>query len=122
MFEEYKQKELTQNFVKIEDLFKYLKDFIKSNSNKLELELENICCGDRYYNENGESINFTVAGKKYRVGYSYITEDDDDWGQAECYQVHWCDCDDRTINASEVLDVVKNFESIEREYKLNQLI
>ncbi len=115
-------KSLDKKFVKIEDLFKHLKDMIKYNNTKLKLEVEDISYGDRYYNENGESINFTIAGKNYRVGYSYITEDDDDWAQAECHQVHRCECDDRNIEASKVLDILNNWESIEREHKLEQIV
>ena len=40
--------------------------------------------------EQGEDIRFSIGNKKYSIGYSYITEDDDDWGQAECYEVSWC--------------------------------
>ena len=108
-------------FVKVEDLFKHLKDVIKS-STKLKIEVEVISFGDRYYGELGESINFTIAGKNYRVGYSYITEDADDWAQAECHEVNWCNCDDKHIEPSKVLHLVENWESIEREYKLNKII
>lgn len=110
-----------KKFVRVEDLFKHLKDMIKSSS-ELKLEVEDISYGDRYYNENGESINFTIADKKYQVGYSYITEDDDDWAQAECHQVNWCRCDDRNLEAYEVLEIVNNWESIERDYKINQIL
>lgn len=114
-------KSLDNKFVRVGDLFKHLKDMIKSGS-KLKFEVEDISYGDNYYNEQGESINFIIAGKNYRVGYSYITEDADDWAQAECHQVDWCSCDDRHIEASKVLEIVDNWESIEREYKLNQII
>jgi hypothetical protein len=78
--------------------------------------------GDRYHSESGESISFIIADKNYRVGYSYIIEDDDDWGQAESYQVTWCYYDDKRIDPGILLDIVNNWESIERENKLNKII
>lgn len=68
-----------------ETLYKLL----KSNQDLVK-EVEEISYGDRWYNEQGESINFTILGKNFRVGYSYITEDAEDWGQAECHKVTWC--------------------------------
>ncbi len=105
--------------MRIEDLFSHLKKLSKSNS---KFELENIEWGDRYYNESGESINFIIADKKYQVGYSYIIEDADDWAQAESHQVHWCKCDDRNIKPDDLLEIVNNWESIEREFKLNKIL
>lgn len=104
-----------------EKLFSHLKSLIKSGTN-LKIEVEDISWGDEYYNESGESINFTIAGKNYRVGYSYIVEDREDWGQAESHQVTWCDCDDRHIDANKLFDIVNNWESIERDYKINQIV
>jgi len=112
---------LNKNFVTSDDLFTHLKRMIKSGT-KLKLEIEDISWGDRYYSENGESINFIIADKNYRVGYSYIIEDADDWGQAESHQVTWCDCDGKRIEPSVLLDIVNNWESIERENKLNKII
>ncbi len=69
--------------------------FIKKNSKELieigiNLKFEDIQFGDRYHNESGEECMFDIFGDEYSVGYSYITDDDDDWGQAECYHVDWC--------------------------------
>lgn len=110
-----------KKFITSDNLFSHLKDLIKSGT-KLKFEVEDISYGDRYYNENGESINFKIAGKEYRVGYSYITEDDDEWAQAECHKVTWCDCDDRHVDAAKVLEIVDNWESIERDYKLEKIV
>jgi hypothetical protein len=104
----------------INEFFSTLKDMIKAGHSKFEVEYINY--GDRYYNENGESINFEIAGKNYRVGYSYITEDADDWAQAECYQVYWCDCDDKNIEPYKVLELINNWESIERDYHINKIL
>lgn len=110
-----------KKFVTSDDLFSHLKDLIKSGT-KLKFEVEDISYGDRYYNENGESINFKIAGEEYRVGYSYITEDGDEWAQAESHKVTWCDCDDKHVEPSKVLEIVDNWESLERDYVLNEVL
>lgn len=105
--------------MRVEVLFSHLREMSKSNS---KLEVEDISWGDNYYNESGESINFTISNKNYRVGYSYITEDSDDWAQAECHQVFWCRCDEKNINPEEVFEVIANWKLIEREEKINKLL
>jgi len=105
--------------MRIEVLFSHLRLMSKSNS---KLEVEDISWGDNYYNESGESINFTILNKNYQVGYSYITEDADDWAQPECHQIFWCYCDDKNIKPEEVFEIVNNWSSIEREEKLNKIL
>ena len=47
--------------------------------------------------EQGQEITFTILNKNYKVGYLYITEDQDDWAQAESYQVDWCQENEKEI-------------------------
>ncbi len=101
----------------VNDIFSYLKS-LKDYPGKLT----RISYGDEYYSESGEEFQFTISDKQYNVGYSYITEDADDWAQAECYQVNWCDCDGQTIDPELVFDVVENWKLIEREDKLNKIL
>jgi hypothetical protein len=103
--------------VNTETLYKLL----KSNQDLVK-EIEEISYGDRWYNEQGESINFTISGKNYCVGYSYITEDAEDWGQAECNQVTWCREDNHNIKPIEVYNIVQHHKELEREWKLNQIL
>jgi len=77
--------------------------------------------GDRYYNENGAEFKFEILGNKYSVGYVYITEDDDDWAQAECYDCNWCLCNDKHIKADEVHKIIENYKSIARDKTLKDL-
>ena len=75
----------------LNDIWEYV------NSNKEELSKQGIKFnkkeinyGDRYYQEDGISYFFKVFGDQYEVGYVYITEDDDDWAQAECHECKIC--------------------------------
>ena len=77
--------------------------------------------GDRYRNEQGENIKFKILNKKYSIGYAYVTEDDDDWGQAECYESSWCLCNNEYINPKELYEIVENRKAIERESKIKSL-
>jgi len=77
--------------------------------------------GDEYHNEFGEDIKLKILDKEYSIGYTYVTEDDDDWAQAECYESSWCLCNDKYINPKELYEIVENRKSIERESKLKSL-
>lgn len=104
------------------ELFSYLKSLIKSNTSPFPIESIDISYGDRYYNENGEDLRFEILGKQYSVGYSYITEDADDWAQAECYQVEWCDCDEKPIDRKIVYDLIQNYKSEIRDTLIDEII
>lgn len=77
--------------------------------------------GDRYRHEQGEEVRFGILDKKYSVGYVFVTEDDDDWAQAECYESNWCLCDGKYIDPKELYEIVENRKAIERETKLKSL-
>ena len=88
---------------------------------ELNGEIIEVCDGDRYNSEQGEDIKFVIDDKKYSIGHSYITEDDDDWAQAECYEINWCRCNNEYMNPKELYEIVENRKSIERESKLKEL-
>lgn len=98
-------------------------DKIRAHIRKLVLagelngEIIEICDSE----ERGEDIKFIIEDKKYSIGYSYITEDDDDWAQAECYEVNWCRCNNEYMNSKELYEIVENRKALERESKLKSL-
>ena len=104
--------------IKWNELYKQLKSELK---NELNVEVVDIAYGDRYYNEYGDELVFTIAGNEYRVGYSNITEDRDDWGQAESYSNEWCRCNDENISPEKVIEIISNYKILERDFKLNKL-
>lgn len=101
--------------------------FLKNNSKELleigvNLNFEEIQFGDRYYNESGEECRFNIFGDEYSVGYTYITEDADDWGQAECHHVDWCRKNGEHSEPIELHNRLINYKSDIRDYKLNELL
>lgn len=101
-----------------EQLYSYIKN---SKNTGIKFDLIDTSYGDRYYNESGQEYKFTILGKQYQVGYSYITEDADDWAQAECYQVSWTRCDDKHIESDEVFQLIENYKLENRDQKLKEL-
>jgi hypothetical protein len=83
---------------------------------------EEIHEGDRYYSENG--INYILESKdiKLEIGYMYITEDDDNWAQAECYEVKWNRLNDKNITDDKAFEILSNLNQIIREQKLNSIL
>jgi hypothetical protein len=103
--------------IKWDELYKQL----KSAKNELNVEVVDIAYGDRYYSESGNELVFTIAGNEYRVGYSNIIEDADDWGQAESHQIEWSRCNDKHISPEKVIEIINNYKILERDFKLNKL-
>ena len=71
--------------------------------------------------DSGAEYLFEIAGNKYSVGYIYRTEDDDDWAQAECYEMNWCQCNNKHIEADKVHKLIENYKSVVRDNVLNEL-
>lgn len=112
-----------EKFMKIEDLWKHIKinkDYIEKNG--IILTFSDINWGDLYYNETGEECSFEIFGDEYKVGYVYITEDSDDWGQAESYQCHFCRKGDYNFNPYDLFQILENFKSEIRNKKIEEII
>ena len=78
--------------------------------------------GDRYYQEDGVSYFFKVFGDQYEVGYVYITEDDDDWAQAECHECKICRKNDKHFDPKDLYELLSNYKSNLRNFKLNHIV
>ena len=98
------------------------------NSNKDELKKlginfnkQEINEGDEYRREDGVSYFFKIFGDQYEVGYVYITEDDDDWAQAECYECKICRKNGNHFDPKELHDLLSNYKSKLREYKISEV-
>ena len=104
-------------------LYGYLnKNFDKIKSLGIEIIKEDNNFGDEYHSENGEEFIFRIFSDEYKVGYCYTTEDDDDWGQAECYESKWCRKNDKYIKPEEVFNLIENYQQLNREIKLKQIL
>ncbi len=107
----------------LNDIWEYV------NSNKEELSKQGIKFnkkeinyGDRYYQEDGVSYFFKVFGDQYEVGYVYITEDDDDWAQAECHECKICRKNDKHFDPKDLYELLSNYKSNLRNFKLNHIV
>jgi hypothetical protein len=109
-----------------DELFGYIG---KLKDHSIQFKLREISEGDEYNYEQGDEYNyeqgaeyhFQILGNKYNVGYVYITEDDDDWAQAECYENNWCLCNGEHIKSEEVYKIIENYKSVVRDKALNDL-
>lgn len=104
-----------------------LLDYINKNLNKIkglgiEIIKEEIQWGDRYHSESGSEFIFRIFSDEYKVGYCYTTEDDDDWAQAECYENNWCVKNGKWIKPEEVFNLIENFQQLNRDFKLKEIL
>jgi hypothetical protein len=105
-----------------EKLWTYIsQNFTILKSKGLDIEFDDFYNGDKYYNENGSQYIFKILEDTYKVGYMYITEDGDDWGQAESYQVFICDKNGYTTESNIVYELLLNYNMIVRDNKLDKL-
>ena len=102
-----------------EKLFGYIG---KLKNSDIQFTFKDISEGDRYNSEQGAEYLFQILDNKYSVGYVYITEDDDDWAQPECYQHDWCRCNGEDIKPEEVYKLIENYKSIVRDNKLESIL
>ena len=70
----------------------------------------------------GQEITLTILKNKYKVGYLYVTEDHDDWAQAECYQVDWCQENEKEIPTEKLITLLNNLQQHLRDNKLNNIL
>jgi len=102
-------------------------EYIKKNREELKklgitINTQDTSYGDEYHREDGESLMFKLLDKSYEVGYVYITEDDDDWAQAECYSCDICREDGKHCNPVKVYELLINYKSEVRNDILNKLL
>lgn len=106
----------------IDNAYKKIVDLHKSGFeylNKVEIN-----DGDRYYNENGIDYIIDIPDIQFNlsIGYAYITEDDDDWAQAECYEVKWNRFNGDNISDEKAVELIESLIKIIREQKLNLIL
>ena len=108
----------------IDSLFEWIsKNFNYLKSIGVDIKKVNISSGDFYYSESGLEYQISTFNKTYQVGYCYITEDADDWAQAESYQVSWCDDElGRGVDTLEVFTILENWKQINRDSKLSEIL
>ena len=100
--------------------------YINRNLNKIKslgIEITKVedNWGDEYHSEDSSEFIFRIFSDEYRIGYCYTTEDDD-WVQAECYESKWCRKNDKHIKPEEVFNLIENFQQLNRDFKLKQIL
>jgi len=100
-------------------VFKMAKDL--AGRGHLEASIREISEGDRYHYEQGEAVAFKIAGIAYEIGYCYTTEDDDDWAQAECYELSWTLRGEERITPDEMIEAIESAKQIERDNMISSL-
>lgn len=108
----------------VEELFRNITKLHREKNQNLtpKFELVEISYGDRYWNEQGQEFIFNICDKEYRVGYSHITEDGDDWAQAECHFQSWSRCDGKCIKAEVIWDLIQNYGEESRDHILEKIL
>jgi hypothetical protein len=117
------EKDVTVNF-----MWSYIKTYqkeieecgIKLKHHKIQSEY------DRYYDESGESFDIFILDLHLQIGYVFITEDSDDWAQAETHESKWIheivDKREKHFDPKQLYHLLSNYHSILRDKQLNQIL
>lgn len=119
------EKDATVNF-----MWSYFKSYQKEiESLGIKLKHHKIQSGyDRYYDESGEYFDIFILDKHLQIGYVFITEDSDDWAQAETHESQWLDeiinerRDTKHFDPKKLYNLLTHYHSILRDKQLNQLL
>ena len=117
------EKDATVNF-----MWSYIKAYQKEiRELGIKLKHNKIQSGyDRYYYESGESFDIFILDLHLQIGYVFVTEDHDDWAQAETHESKWLNQieseNEKHFDPKELYHLLTNYHSILREKKLNQIL
>jgi len=104
------------------NLYSQLCKLNKDGKLPFKVKLRDLSYGDEYFYEDTQTINFKIGGDKYVVGRYHVTEDADDWAQAEAYNGDIFNKNDKNVNFSLIIEDLNNYQQIERDYQLNKLL
>ena len=119
---------INKDLITIEDIY----SFIYKNKESLQQEGISINshssdCGDHYYSESDYHYEVRLLNRTFHVGYVNVTEDADDWAQAEAYHYNYIheiigDEEIQHKNGKELYHLLINFKSLKRDSILSKLI
>lgn len=77
---------------------------------------------DEYESVHGNSFTFDLMGDLFEVGLITVTEDHQDWAQAESHTQHFCRCNNKNIKAIQVYDRIINYKKIKRQETIKNIM
>lgn len=118
---------LASNFISIENLYSFIvinQKFFESQG--ILFEKRDINEGDFYYSEHGCEYQINIFDDVFNIGYCYITEDSEDWAQAESYRSNWIEKVGKKQGsletAHELYNLLMDYKSIKREKLLTDIL
>lgn len=104
-------------------LYSYLKiNKTQLQEKGLEIEFEDNSFGDYTYQEDSRGFSFKINNNIYRVCWIKVTEDQEDWAQAESHTYDVCEENEKHIEPSKVLYLLENFQAIKRNNIINEIL
>lgn len=104
------------------NLYSYLYKLNKEGKAPFNMNSNDISYGDESYYEQNVTFEFKIGDNSYIVGWYSVTEDREDWAQAENYNGDIFIKNGKNVSQSEIFNDINNYIQIERETKLNKLI
>lgn len=74
--------------------------------------------GDRLNYEYGSEFTISIGDEELKIGYLVIVEDNENWAQAESYEIKWNKLDGESISDELALEKLK---IIERDSKIESI-
>lgn len=108
--------------MRIDKIWNLIKDNQKFYRSIINVDYRRIEEGDQCYNENGEEFILTIEENVWRVGYMYVTEDQENWAQAECYEVDWCQQNEKEDSIEKLILILNDLKSFLRNSKIEKIL
>ena len=108
-------------------LWNFLKNNVEYMNNcGIKFTFQDISWGNRYYNGYGELCILNLFNSVYQVGYEDVTQDDDNWAQAECNREDFCikivDDISSDVEPEFILSLLVNYKQKIREDNLSLIL
>lgn len=88
----------------------------------IKLTKKSVNEGDNYFYVQGMRYKLELLDDTISIENVYITEDGDNWAQAEGYSSESLHLNGKSVKTNEVYDYLMNFKSIKRERNINKIL
>jgi hypothetical protein len=104
------------------NLYSQLYKLHKDGGLPFKTKFRDLSYGDEYFYEDTKTLEFKIGGHKYVVGWYHVTEDADDWAQAESYNGDIFTKNDNNVSFNVIIEALNNYQQIERDSRINSLL
>lgn len=119
---------INKDFIRIEDIYSFIhKNQKHLRSEGISINTHQNDWGDKYHSESDYHFEIRLLNRTFHIGYVHITEDSDDWAQAEAYNYDYLheiigEQEIQHKDGKELYQLLINYKQLKRDSLLSKLI